>query len=213
MTERLGPLPVRVRPRPGEHIASFVRRLARANHLKPSYLHMILSGPPNWFGAPQPDRLAALSGISELVLQRTLARPSSELIVLRPEPGQSEAERSRAQLLLRIRRDGEGRGLTVRSLAARHQASRRTVRKALNTPEPSPEVITCHRPRVVERHSHLIDPMLEEGGLLPKQIWVRLIDDHDITIGFTLTFIVNYAREWHLAKSRVVDASFPSLNV
>uniref|UniRef100_A0AAU1IB97 Uncharacterized protein n=1 Tax=Streptomyces sp. NBC_00180 TaxID=2903632 RepID=A0AAU1IB97_9ACTN len=55
--------------------------------------------------------------------------------------------------------------------------------------------------------------MLEEGGLLPKQIWVRLIDDHDITIGFTLTFIVNYAREWHLAKSRVVDASFPSLNV
>ncbi|WP_406430451.1 hypothetical protein OHB00_01590 [Streptomyces sp. NBC_00631] len=79
-------------------------------------------------------------------------------------------------------------------------------------PEPSPQEITHHRPRIVERHRRLIDPMLEEG-LLPKQIWVRLIDDHDITIGFRLAPIVYYAHEWHLAKSRVVDASFPALNV
>lgn len=34
---RLRPLPVRPRPKPGESTDSYVRRLARANHLKPSY--------------------------------------------------------------------------------------------------------------------------------------------------------------------------------
>ncbi|MFH9436548.1 hypothetical protein [Streptomyces rochei] len=39
--------------------------VSRANHLRPSYPRCFLSGPPFWFGKPQMDRLAAISGRSE----------------------------------------------------------------------------------------------------------------------------------------------------
>jgi len=35
--EVLRPLPIRARPRPAETVASYVVRLARANHLQPSW--------------------------------------------------------------------------------------------------------------------------------------------------------------------------------
>lgn len=37
--------------------------------------------------------------------------------------------------------------------------------------------------------------------LTPKQIWVRLIDEHDIVVRFDR--VANYAREWHLTRNRV----------
>lgn len=36
------PLPFRPRPMAGDTVASYVRRLARANHLRPGYLHRYL---------------------------------------------------------------------------------------------------------------------------------------------------------------------------
>lgn len=74
--EALRPLPVRVRPRPAETVASYVVRLARANHLQPSYLHAYLCGPPNWHGAADLGRLAVLSGRPLAVLQRALTSPT-----------------------------------------------------------------------------------------------------------------------------------------
>ena len=61
MPEVLRPLPIRVRPRPAETVASYVVRLARANHLQPSHLHAYLCGPPDWRGAADLGRLAILS--------------------------------------------------------------------------------------------------------------------------------------------------------
>lgn len=66
-------------------------------------------------------------------------------------------------------------------LALRHQVPRRLVRLALDTMQPPP--------RGVERcHSHLdsdliepIQTMLDEG-LRPKQIWLNLMDDHDVSV-------------------------------
>jgi TniQ len=65
------PLPVRVRPRNGETVASYVRRLARANHLKPSYLHSLLRPTP--MNCIQANRLAALSGRPAWTLAQALA--------------------------------------------------------------------------------------------------------------------------------------------
>jgi hypothetical protein len=45
---RLSPLPVRPRPATGEPVSSYVRRLAAANHLRPSYLRGYLAGPPSY---------------------------------------------------------------------------------------------------------------------------------------------------------------------
>lgn len=67
----LPPLPVRVRPRTGETVDSYVRRLARANHLKPSYLHLLLRPTP--MNCIQASRLAALSGRPAWALAEALA--------------------------------------------------------------------------------------------------------------------------------------------
>jgi hypothetical protein len=74
--EVLRPLPIRVRPRPAETVASYVVRLARANHLQPSHLHAYLCGPPDWRGAPDLGRLAVLCGRPGSVLQRALTGPT-----------------------------------------------------------------------------------------------------------------------------------------
>ena len=78
----LRPLPIGVRPRPAETVESYVRRLARANHLRPSYLHAYLCGPPAWLGAVDLGRLAVLCGRPAAVLQRTL----TELAPVPPPP-------------------------------------------------------------------------------------------------------------------------------
>ncbi|MFF2852114.1 TnsA-like heteromeric transposase endonuclease subunit [Streptomyces sp. NPDC058001] len=70
---RFAPLPVRLRPCLGESANSYIRRLARANHLKPSFLHCYLCGPPQWFGKPLLEHLATAAGRSPEVLERALA--------------------------------------------------------------------------------------------------------------------------------------------
>lgn len=49
-------LPIDVRPAAGERTELYIRRLARANHLRPSYLRRFLAGPPGWDGKIQPER-------------------------------------------------------------------------------------------------------------------------------------------------------------
>ncbi len=76
----LAPLPIRLRPLPAETAASYMRRLARANHLRPSYLRTLLSDPPQYTGAIRAERLAALSGRTI----QALRTPSPTLL---PGPG------------------------------------------------------------------------------------------------------------------------------
>lgn len=76
----LDPLPIRVRPQRAETTESYARRLARANHLRPSYLRAFLCDPPQRTGAIRPWRLAALSGRSARALEHALAD-------LAPQPG------------------------------------------------------------------------------------------------------------------------------
>ena len=69
----LAPLPIRVRPQRAETTESYARRLARANHLRPSYLRAFLCDPPRHTGAIRPWRLAAISGRSVRALEHALA--------------------------------------------------------------------------------------------------------------------------------------------
>ena len=79
----LAPLPIRPRPQRAETTGSYARRLARANHLRPSYLRAFLCDPPQRTGAIRPWRLAALSGRSVRALEHALAdldpQPRAEL--------------------------------------------------------------------------------------------------------------------------------------
>jgi hypothetical protein len=66
------PLPIRVRPAAGETVQSYIRRLARANHLRPSLLHVYVRSPRFPAGAIRPQRLAAVSGSTVSTLNRAL---------------------------------------------------------------------------------------------------------------------------------------------
>lgn len=200
MPEQIVPLPIRVRPRPGELADSYVCRLARANHLKPSYLHALVNGPPYWAGTPKIGRLALYSGIPKADLERALSMVATSLIDVRLSEGQTIEEHAQQRLFFRIRRYAEGRGLPLRMLAERHHTSRRTVRRALSAPEPPPDKLVRRSPARTQPLTPIINPMLEEG-LTSKQIWVRLIDEHDIVLRFDR--VGNYAKEWHLTRNHV----------
>jgi hypothetical protein len=53
------PLPIRPRPGAGDSVASYIRRLARANHLRPNYLRRHLRRPPGTDKTIDLQRLAA----------------------------------------------------------------------------------------------------------------------------------------------------------
>lgn len=72
------PLPITVKPRPGEHYTSYIRRLAEANHLRPSLLRAYVNTDAYAAKGFRIDRLAALAS-------RPPPHPET---VRRPRPGQ-----------------------------------------------------------------------------------------------------------------------------
>lgn len=182
LDERLTRLPVLVRPQSGETTDSYIRRLARANHLKPSYLHGFLTGTPNWFGRPRLERLTALTGRSPEVLERVLsdARPPHRR---KAGPPRKPKRATKTELYQRIRRDAEADGLSGRALVKRHHVTWRTVRAALDSPEPQPRKPLPRRSTVLDPVQHLIDPMIE-AGRTAMEIWVSLMDEHDTSIAY-----------------------------
>jgi hypothetical protein len=201
--EVLRPLPVRIRPALGETADTYICRLASANHLKPSYLHCFIAGPRLWFGKPRLDRLAALAGRTREDLQRCFTDPS--LLLLHPHPRkEQDTDAIRSELFFRVQRDAENRGLSVRILSERHGVSRRTIRQALDAPRLADHELTRRRPPpVITPLKALIDPLIDKG-LDPKEIWVRVIDQHHVVVPFTP--LINYANEWHASRVREPSA-------
>jgi hypothetical protein len=182
----LSPLPVRPRPAAGETVGSYVRRLALANHLRPSYLQGYLAGPPDYLARIKPERLAVLSGRTVAVLERTLAG------LTRQPPGPSARQPSRRAtlaadkpaLFAAIRRDAQD-GHTVTALAARHRVHHRMIHQALADPVPPPR-----KPR--SKRTYILDPLHEpitamlaaEPGLPTMHVWERLLDQHGVDISY-----------------------------
>ena len=130
------PLPVRVRPAAGETAESYIRRLAQANHLRPSLLQVYVRNPDVPTGAIRLRRLAAVSGSTRTALAFTLTglTPASRRQL--PPPAESQADRKAR--LFGIIRDDAARGMSIRQIAARHHVHRRMVRQALAGPAGPP---------------------------------------------------------------------------
>jgi len=184
---RLSPLPIRPRPVAGESVSSYIRRLARANHLRPSYLHGYLAGPPRYLGAIQPARLAILTGRSVTVLQRTLTGlPRHTALAKQPLQPSRHVTRAgdKPDLFAAIRRDARD-GTSIRALASRYQVHRRTIRQALADPAPPPRKPHPRRATAFDRLHQPITAMLtSDPDLSILQIWEQLIDDHEATIAY-----------------------------
>lgn len=182
--QRLHRLPVQVRPRPGEPTDAYIRRLALANHLKPSYLHGFLTGSPNWFGRPRLERLAILTGRPPELLERVLADNSSPRRRRKPGPIPTPSKKiDKRKLYQRLRHDAETEGLSTRALVRRHNVTWRTVRAALDGLEPRARKPLPRRPSAIDPVQQLIDSMIETGHG-PKDIWAKLMDEHEISISY-----------------------------
>lgn len=184
MTGALARLPIQVSPHHGETTDSYIRRLARANHLKPSYLHGFLCGPPLWFGKPLLDRLAAVAGRSPAALERALADTRTPRRRRKHAPTRHYMPYDKTKLFRTIRIDAETEGLSIRSLAERYQVHRRTVRAALNCDVPPPRKATERTSPVLDPIRALIDPMLDTG-ITVREIWKRLLDEHNASISYS----------------------------
>ncbi|CAM5419977.1 hypothetical protein SRIMM317S_06561 [Streptomyces rimosus subsp. rimosus] len=139
----LAPLPINVRPRLGETTIHYVQRLARANHLKPSYLLSILTMPSNTkTGRVKLDRLATLSGRTTDVLKNTLAdtapaRPTRVYIhtkaTIRIEQTASSKARSHGfNIVGQIKEDARRNKGTLRQIADKWGLPRWLIRRILS---------------------------------------------------------------------------------
>lgn len=190
--EHLGPLPIPVRPATGESIDSYIHRLARANHLRPSYLHGYLCGPPTYLGAIRPERLAAVAGRQLSALTQALpalAVGSAPARPRRPEPSFRSAQPpnpmkiKKQRLFALIRQDAAG-GYSIRALAARHRVHRRTIRQALASATPPPRK-TPNRTSWALNHARDHINTLASQHLTNRQIWERLFDEYGVVISHT----------------------------
>lgn len=176
------PLPIRLRPAAGEPVSSYIRRLAIANHLRPSYLRGYLAGPPAYLHGIKPELLAVLSGRTVAVLERTLTG------LARQPPRKPSRSVTRAtdkpDLFAAIRRDAQDRH-SIRALAARHQVHRRTIRQALADPVPPPRKEMPKRGYALDRlHDPIIAMLTAEPGLPVRQVWERLLDKHNVGVSY-----------------------------
>lgn len=187
----LAPLPVQVRPRHGETVHSYIRRLARANHLRPSYLHALVRS-TTYNGTVRADHLAALSGRPARALQHTITGLDRH-----PGNGPQPAVTRRAatagndsEAVAAIRRDAAADAtVPVRVLAARHQVPRRAVIQALTPPASQPR---WPYPALVHVRHHIDAWLTAEPGISSHKIWQRLIDEHDAEFGYgTVSTYVN----------------------
>lgn len=187
MPDRMAQLPVNVRPQLGEITDSYIRRLARANHLKPSYLHGYLCGPPFWVGKPQIERLAAVSGRSTAALEHALSDAKSPRG--RPKPGPRTLRLHQHRTLTRhgvdqavlIQHDALDGSMTVRAISAEWEVPRWLVRRVLNS-SIFPARSTRRRRNALDYEAQELIAAMINKGMGTKEIWTELMDIHDISV-------------------------------
>jgi hypothetical protein len=188
---RIAKLPVNVRPRLGETIDSYIRRLARANHLKPSYLHTFLCGPPGWQGKPHIERLAAVSGRSAEVLQHALSDATPPRNRGKPNPRalrlhQHETlTRHGVDLAVLIQHDALDASMPIRAISEEWEVPKWLVRRVL-TPSIFPELSTRRRRNALDAETKDLVTNIITKGMGATEIWTELMDTHSVSTSLAL---------------------------
>lgn len=181
------PLPIQIRPLAGESAESYIRRLARANHLQPSYLRRHLAKPPESYGPLDPERLAAAAGRSLRALQYALPDLERRPHPQRPRRHTEDDKRrnqERKQALFTAIRDDAAAGLSRRALERTHHVGRRIVAQALASPTPPERKKPTRAPTVHGLHPQ-IDAMIESNPTIrATDISAHLVDEHETTASY-----------------------------
>jgi hypothetical protein len=201
------PLPIRVRPAAGETAESYIRRLARANHLRPSLLQVYVRNPDVPTGAIRLRRLAAVSGSTRTALAFALTglTPASQRHLPPPSPAESQAERKGR--LFGVIRDNAARGMSIRQLAARHHVHRRMVRQALaDIGEPPPRKQGTRPAPAIGPVQDVLDE-LASHPLTVWEIWTTVIDQHDCDASYAA--VRDYIRSRRRTTGETAPATTP----
>lgn len=193
------PLPVRPRPRQGETADSYLRRLAAANHLRFSYLRRYLATPRGSYGPVDARGLAVLAGRKPHAILR--AFPELGPAALRQagtgrrytREDIQHAYAAKHERYAAIRRDFDA-GMSERAIERQHHVSRRTIIKALDSPDPPARKKIHREPAALKGLHGRIDEMIEaDPAVGTAAIWQRLADDHASTVAYyTLrTYVVS----------------------
>ena len=196
-------LPRQVRLSPGESPESFLRRLAVANHLRPSYLRTYLSSTPGTVGGLQVSRLAAVTGrtIDELVRVMPALRPAAPGPQRRtPQPTDAtpvpRQPHDPAGLSAALRR-AAGEDETVNRLSRQFAVPRRTVIRAL-TNQTGPrhrDRSPGHNPILDHVAGHLDHLIAENPAATIWSIWQQMQAEQALTVSYwTVRNYVNRAR-------------------
>ena len=190
------PLPVRVRPVAGETAESYIRRLARANHLRPSLLQVYVRNPDVPTGAIRLRRLAAVSGSTRTALAFALTG-LTPVEPHRSPPSPAESQAACKARLFGIIRDDAARGLSVRQITGRHHVHRRMVRQALAEPAGPPTRKRGTRPaRAIDPIRDVLDKLAGEP-LAIWEIWTTVTDERDSDASYAA--VRDYIRTRRLA--------------
>ncbi|MFH9355610.1 hypothetical protein [Kitasatospora sp. NPDC017646] len=179
----LRPLPVRVAPRLGEGTDNYLRRLARANHLKPSYLNSLTS-PRSSIGKPDITLLAQLTGRRPADLRRALCdAPGKPLPEQREPAGQHELPEKDLQrrLNLLFACAELRKGTPRRIVARRYKLHRRELRQAVQRQPPRRLARVIPDSDTQRRRIRA----LAGAGRSTAHIWARMMDDHDTPLTYS----------------------------
>jgi transposase len=184
------PLPVRPRPRQGENADSYLRRLAAANHLRFSYLRRYLATPRGSYGPVDASELAVLAGREPHAILRAfpelgpaaLRQASTGRRYTREDIQHAYAAKQERYAV--IRRD-YGAGMSERAIERTHHVGRRTIIKALGSPDPPGRKKIHREPAALNGLHGCINAMIEaDPAIATATIWQRLADDHGVTVAY-----------------------------
>jgi transcriptional regulator with XRE-family HTH domain len=196
----------------GESVASYIRRLANANHLRPGYLRRYLRSRPGAPGTVSLEWLAALAGRPVPALEHALADLAGHHP---PRPGQRppptrrhRRQAGKPELFAAIRQDAREKGLSIRALADRHGVHRRTVREALTSPQPAPRKKPPPRRSRLDPFKDAIDVILQADLDDPDsnphtamEIFHRLKAEHEMN-GVSYSTVCAYVASRRAPRSR-----------
>jgi hypothetical protein len=203
------PLPVRVRPAAGETAESYIRRLAQANHLRPSLLQVYVRNPDVPTGAIRLRRLAAVSGSTRTALAFALTGLTPATRSQLPPPSPAESQAARKARLFSVIRDDAARGISIRQIASRHHVHRRMVRQALADPAGPPPRKQGTRPAPAVGPVQDVLGKLADEPLTVWEIWSTVTDQHESDASYAA--IRDYIRSRRLAgRSRSPVQALPA---
>jgi hypothetical protein len=185
-------LPIQVPLRPDEHPDSFVRRLAVANHLRPSYLRTYLTDPPGPIGSIQTWRLAAVTGRTEEELIRVIPK-------LQPDAHSKPPARQVEPLIQDAIRRAAEQDEDVQRLSKHFGLQRPTIVKALNSQVAMTARSGHRRPHhnpILEGVADYLDQLITDSpDATIWSIWKKLSQDRQTTASYaTVRDYVNRVR-------------------